>query len=280
MIDTFRFGYSRHSSLLSLSSEGHRIRPQLTQLLIEHPSTAVVRDVGGEHDLLVELIVCSPQELSSFQDLLASHCTGPIQSKNLSICRSHSIFGEKSLVPDRAIHTKNCYQATSHLVHIDSLDRRPLFLMSGPLFASLAQLARDTGEPLSTIDYRVKKLKERRVICGDLHDVRGALLGLSNFILLVSTKGFPHSLHNTFHTFVRDHPYITYCSYSIGTWDFMLGVSIPLSASTQSVTELVHQRFGSYVTSIKAVEMLRTHKVADFPFTPLTKESECSILQG
>jgi len=133
----------------------------------------------------------SPKELANFQKLLASHFTSPVQSKDLSISLRHSIFGEKSLMPDSTMYAESSCTVTSQVVHIDSLDRQLLFLMNGSSFTSLTQLARDTNHPLSTIDYRVKQLKDRQVICADLQD--------------------------EFHTFVRAYHYVTDYSYYVGT---------------------------------------------------------------
>jgi DNA-binding Lrp family transcriptional regulator len=268
MIDTFRLGYSRHSLFIGLSPDGQRERRQLTEFLIKHPSVAVVVDVAGEYDIFLSLAVRSPEDLSKFQDLLSARFSSPIQQKDMSICLRHSIFGEKSLISDSTLYAEHSCYVTSHVVTTDPLDRQLLFLMSSPNFSSLAQLSREIKQPFSTIDYRVKKLWERRIICADLHELDGEDLGLSRSIILISMKGFSQRLHTEFHTFAREHPYITRYSHEIGYWDFTLEVSAPSPTLLDGVIEPVYQRFGPYVASLKSLESLRVHKMMDYPFDP------------
>ena len=140
--------------------------------------------------------------------------------------------------------------------------------MSSPDFHSLAQLSRETNQAFSTIDYRVKKLRERRILRADLHELHGEVLGLSYFMVLISMKGFPQRLHGEFHAFAKEHQHITRYSHEIGYWDFVLEVSLPPTSMIDVVIEPLYARFGSYVASLKSLERLRVHKMMDYPFDP------------
>lgn len=268
MIDTFLLGYSRHSLCIALSPEMKHLREEMAKFLAKQPNTAVVLEVGGDYDLFITILARSPEELSHFQSKLSARFSNPIQHKDITISLQHSTFGEKLLAPDaRPLYEKTCH-TTSHVVHVDTLDRRLLFAMSAPGFTSTAKLSRELQLSFSTIDYRIKKLQERRIIYADLHDVHGELLRLERHLVLVSMRGFPQQLHHDFHLFTREHPYVSHYSHEIGNWDFILEVSLPSGLTTLGMINQLKARFGSYVANVQPLPVYKQHKMIDYPLDP------------
>ena len=279
MIDIFQLGYSRHSMCVTLSPEKKHLRSEIAEFLAKDPHTSVVLEVGGDYDLFIAILVRSLEELSTFQSALLANFSSPIQHKDVAISLRCSIFSEKSLAPDQSLYSESTCKVTSHLVHVDTLDRRLLFAMSDPRFTSTAKLSRELDVPFSTIDYRIKKLQERRIIFADLHQLRGELLDLKQYLVLVSMKGFPQQLQHEFNFFAQEHPHISHYSHDVGNWDFMLGASLPSASNTQGLIENLQSRFGPYIANIQTLPVYKTHKMIDYPFGP-GRQVQLSTAEG
>jgi DNA-binding Lrp family transcriptional regulator len=264
MVDVYRLGYSRHAFYISLSSEGQRQRDKLVLSLVNHPSTTVVLEVGGEYDFFVAVITRNPGELAAFQSTLADTFGVPFQKKDLALTIRHSVFGEKSLLADLSACTECTYAVTDSLVETDALDRRILAELCAPGVISFPHVARKLGLPQSTLDYRLKRLKEQQVICGDMHEIKGELIGLSNYIVLLGMTGLNQATQSRFYSFVKHHPYVAHYSHEVGHWDYMLGIAVD---SHQRVNELVEQMrrlFGESIATVKSFPMFRARKVVDY----------------
>lgn len=129
-------------------------------------------------------------------------------------------------------------------------------------------MAQSLGVAASTIDYRIKRLESARVICGDMHEIRGELIGLTNYIVLVGMKGVSASRHDDFHRFARNHPNVAHLSFEVGHWDYMLGVAVEEQKDLNSLIDTIRKVFGESVASIKSFSMFYARKVRDYPIVP------------
>ena len=101
-----------------------------------------------------------------------------------------------------------------------------------------------------------------------MHEIRGELLGLNNYLVLVGMKGLSEKLHEAFYKFARAHRFVTHCSYEVGVWDYMLGVAATRQREVNDLVELLHQHFGDYISSVRSIPMFRARKIKDYPFDP------------
>ena len=148
------------------------------------------------------------------------------------------------------------------------MDHRLLCALSQEAPGSLAGLPRSLGLPKSTVEFRVRRLREQGILCGDMHEIRGEKIGLHNFILLVDMKGLTEETHRRFHQFVRKHRLVTYFSYEIGVWDYMVGVAAEQARDVGDLVERLHRQFGDAVSTVKSFPMFRARKVRDYPRDP------------
>lgn len=268
MIDAFRLGLTRHSIYLSLSSEGQRERERFVSYLVEHMATSVVMEVAGDYDLLVGVLVRNAAELVQFQGELAAAFPGAVLRKEMAATVRHSVFGEKSLVTDKSLYSECSYAMSSETSEADIVDRQILFLIGDGVIRSSAQLSRGLGIPPSTVEYRLKKLRERGIICGDMFEVKGNMLGLLKYLVLVEMKGITDSLHADFVSFCRVHPYIPHISFEVGHWDYQVGAAVPEVQQLNRLLEELNDQFRGHILSAKPMPMFKARKVRDYPLNP------------
>jgi DNA-binding Lrp family transcriptional regulator len=265
MIDVFRLGFSRHAYYVSLSSEGQKRREEIVEFLVRDPCTTVVLEVGGEYDLFVAIVARSSVALSQFGQSLSQKFGGLFSRKDVAVTVRHSVFGEKLLVDDEKLFMESFYEATAEHVEVDDLDDRLLSALSLSSTGASSSLARSLGVPVSTVDYRMKRLLNDGVICGDMHEIRGELIGLTNYLVLVGMKGVSKELEMRFHAFARRHPNIPHLSYEVGHWDFMMGVAVTNQSDLNNLVERIRVEFGESLATVKSFSMFRARKVRDYP---------------
>lgn len=265
LVNPWKLGYSAHDILITLSSEGQAHREAVAHFLSESSSTTAVFEVGGECDFLVQALVTDATGLSQFYLDLSERFEGCFLKKDLATTIQHTFFGEKHLTKNRALHSEDTVSATSETVEIDEIDRRILFELSDPLFTFIPVVARKIGLPLSTVDYRIKRLRDRAVIAGDMNRLKGECLGFSRYMLLVSMAGISSVCHKAFYSFARDHNFIYSLTHSVGRWDYRLSVSAPKVADIQSLVHQLKKHFGDSVVTIKSLPMFHAKKIKDFP---------------
>jgi DNA-binding Lrp family transcriptional regulator len=133
---------------------------------------------------------------------------------------------------------------------------------------SSRELAQILGMPHSTVDYRLKSLRAKKVICGSLHEIKGVRIGLTNFLVQIGMEGLPQDVHLKFYDFCRYHPNIPHYSHEFGAWEYTLGVAVESHQTVNEVTNEIHREFGAHVGFVKILPMFNAIKVEDYPAMP------------
>lgn len=272
MIDIFRLGYARHAIYITLSSEGQEKKPDIARFLTNSSCTTVVLEVGGEYDFFVATVTRTSAELAAFNHDLSSKFGSLFLKKDVAVTVRHSVFGEKMLVDNPDLYTE-CFYEVDHslsnaIVELDTLDHQLLYTLAGPQITSNCGLAQSLGMAQSTFVYRLKRLESAQVICGDMHEIRGELIGLTNYIILVGMKGVSQQTHKDLHQFAKNHRNIAHLSFEVGHWDYMLGVVVEEQKDLNALIDTIRREFRDSVASIKSFSMFYAHKVRDYPIVP------------
>ena len=150
---------------------------------------------------------------------------------------------------------------------IDELDHRILLRKSEDALVSNATLARECGEAVSTVSYRVAQLKERRIINGAWFVPNWEKLGLihSQFSLLL-TRVDP-KLQKALIDFGRASPVCCIALACAGSWDFELNALTEDQAGVQTFQTELWREFGNYIESTTILSYTRAIKFTNYPFS-------------
>lgn len=269
IVNVFRLGYSLHSVYVTLSTEGRGQRNEIAEHVAAHPATSSVLELSGEYDFVVSLVVRDSMALARFNYELSERFSGAVLKKDVAITLSNTEFGEKVLLPGDGLYSECSYAVDQERHEVDAVDQRILYCISGSEFSTSARLSRALGIPTSTLEYRIRKLRERGIICGDLHELRGRQVGLSNYVVLVGMKGFPAETHSEFRSYLRQNPVVSSLSFEIGYWDYRLGVSVREECELNELVTEMRQRFGERIAAVQPLPLVGVRKVRDYPFPPV-----------
>jgi DNA-binding Lrp family transcriptional regulator len=279
LVNIAQLGFASHELFVSLSSEGQRVKGALIEYLSASPWIGSILEVGGDYDLMVTVRVRSQKDMLDFQSGLGERFPGAVSSKDTSMAVEHWLFGEKFLVNSQALYRQYHLPVPSHVVTIDALDRRILFEMGDSEIASISALGRKLGIAATTVEYRIKKLKERGVVVGQMHEVRGGMLGLSYYVCLVSIKSSSESLNHEFCELARLNPWVPWLSRGTGRWDYVMGIAVREPSEAHAAVSLFQAKFGDWIVSYRILPMFKAHKVRDYPFDPASIAAQGDSLQ-
>ncbi len=131
--------------------------------------------------------------------------------------------------------------------------------------APISSLARSVGIPISTFQYRINNLIEKRVILGFLAYLNFAALGLRKYILIIYERMIEKAFRHKLEEYCRNHPRITTCLRSISEWSFELDVQTYSSSELIDLRQSLLDRFGRNISRIESLEYITTHKMCPYP---------------
>lgn len=266
-IDTLRLGYSQYVVLFAVASLSPQAINRFVEALVACDAVSCILELGGEYQFEAHITCRGSVEFSSILDRLAGQFPDLVSEKSICIQVLHSIFASRHLSAFRPTPSELSWEITTEHVRIDELDHQILRGLAYEGSLSRTMLARKLGTPLSTLQYRIQNLREKRVILGFTYEYRGSVLGLRHYLVLVRSRGADASCHRDMRELARNNPYVTYYSQSIASWDYRIGIAVDSDALASDVMNDIYSKMGKRIGRAILLPVLRAWKVIDYPFT-------------
>jgi DNA-binding Lrp family transcriptional regulator len=265
VINLHRIGFSVYNIFFSSSAQGKTARQQIVRSLVSSPEAMWVGEFGGEYHYGVAFCARRPAHVVTFLQALSRKHKDVFLEKAVSLTVSSTLFPRKYLSGRRMTIEPVTVTFSDTIVEVDELDMNILSALSTFGDLSHRQLASKVQVPLSTLELRIRKLRERKVIVGDIYVVSPDHFDRQSFKLLVYTKGLDPELSKRMHIFCNQHRDIVYLFECVGVWGFEVGVEVARAEDVSSVMHEIYEYFGPAVNNIKLLTKFRYPKVRWFP---------------
>jgi DNA-binding Lrp family transcriptional regulator len=156
-------------------------------------------------------------------------------------------------------------KADAEPVELDDTDTKIVWALGNRPYESLRELARFLGLPLATLDRRVKKLREQRVIQGLFYDLNVDRIGVQSFRVLISIQGLSCSVRREISQVCAKHPLVTYLIEVLGSWDFEVGIETFDARLVSSVVEELHTQSGGKISGVRVLMELEDFMCRHYP---------------
>lgn len=263
-VDPFRIGLQDFVIYFSFASSDRTGRDKLLRLLANDERVSWVFEVGGDFDYGVAARVSHAAEFSDLMSALCCKTNGTIVNKRVAMEISFTRFGRKSFAS--RTHWPKPLECTGReaKVDIDQLDLAILGALRQGAFASWTALARQLRQPLSTVSYRISRLRSCGIILGLPYRINSEILGLHGFRVLVgaSEKLGKVGKDSQIYRFAAEHPHVYGIIETLGSWDWELGVEVLEPRQAASVVRDLHQALGSQIAFVHTIPVFQTHKAS------------------
>ena len=273
-MDLCRLGYSQFEIFFSLSGSLGENGPEFIEALRASDRVSFFGELGGDYQYGVNICAKNLREVSDFFDQLSERYGEIFLEKAIAARMALFFFGNKYLANEPRKVEFLHYRVRKETVEIDEIDQSILYALSNTDFPSRRQLARELEMPLSTLEYRIKRLEERKVIVGYYNHFDPSKIGMQSYLLLVCVKGISRALKDSFFEFCKSHPNIVVLIHCLGNWDFEIVVDVADSNGIIAVTHQVREELGVALHFVKVLPFFSYLKVAEYPFQPEESQAQ------
>jgi Lrp/AsnC family transcriptional regulator for asnA, asnC and gidA len=265
VINLHQIGYSVYNVFFSSAALSKAARQALVKSLVTAPEVMWVGEFGGEYHYGVAFCAKRPAHVIEFLHGISRKHKDVFLEKAVSLTISSTLYPRRYLSSRKMNLEPINLKFTADPVEVDELDMRILSALSTHGELSHRQLAAKIPTPLSTLELRIKKLREKKVIVGDIYVVSPSKFDRQSYKLLIYTKGIEPELSKKMHTFCSQHPDIVYLFECFGVWGFEIGVEVHAQEEVSVVMQELYEVFGAAITNIKMLTKFRYPKVRWFP---------------
>lgn len=265
IINLHRLGLTTINVFFTVGAHRKSTSEALLKLLSATPEVIWIGEFGGEYQY--GMAICAKEVCVALEvlQMLSSRYRGVFFDKALSVQYGTTVFPRSYLSQRRFTARPLASKFTRELVELDQLDRRILGALAEGGSLSNRSIASSLGVPASTVDLRVRRLNETKVLEGEMYAVDCTRYGYHSFKLLIYSKGVESTLAAALGKFCQSHPNVTYLIELLGTWDYEIGVEVARAEELTGVMQEIYEQFGALVTSIKVLSKFRDLKLRWYP---------------
>ena len=270
VVNVVTMGYTMHNVFFSLGAESKNVKQKLIEALKKAPEVVWLAEFGGDYQYGLGLCVRHIMRIPGFLQRLSD------QFGNIFFEKSVSTQFSSAFLPRKYLTSKKIKQDLLPIIHetervdVDDLDKKILRALSTHAELSRRQLALKLQMPLSTLELRIRKLEDRKVVTGYTFLVDTGKLGMQHFKLLIFAKGIRSQLSRKILAFAVQHPNVTLFIECFGGWDYELNVEVEKAEDTVQIIQELYEFAGGDVLTVKALSHFRdlkflTHPADDAP---------------
>lgn len=264
-INSFRLGYGTHDTFLALTAEGFKSRGKLLSYLASNPYVNLLGELSGTYQVRIGFIVKSLHQHTAILDELMKHFPACVD-RRASVSYKEAADYPLQWLHHHAKSTKPVvHEATGTISEIDVLDHRILTEVANIGRMSLSEVARRLGMALSTLEYRISRLKSAGVILGTRYVVDTTKLGYSHFSHLIQLRNCGEVIRKRLQMFCERHPNVYASALFLGAWDFEIGTCVENAADIVAFGESLYEEVGKEIVEMSTFPLVRCYKTTDFP---------------
>jgi len=266
LIDGYRLGFHEYGVLFSVHLAETQSRRAAIDAFLRFGRVTWFAELGGDYRFYAAINARSPFEAASILEELAARSKFSLIEKAVSVIIEVNIFRRKHLSQKSIKPGAIRFGEEPADLEIDEIDHKLLRGLMIEEYGSRRELASILKLPLSTLEYRIRRLVERKLIKAFVMRPASSLLGMHYIKLLVYVRGVNPEFNSEFLKFCSLHPNILYMHRSFGSWDYEVGVEVADQRESVVVSDAIFERFGAHINSLKILPVFTEYPIRSYPF--------------
>ena len=264
-INLHRLGYTIYHLFFTVGGERRGQQDALIKSFIASPNVLWVGEFGGEFQYGVGVCAKRLPPLIEFLTAISNKHKAIFHDKAISVQVSSTVFPRRYLTSKRfSVSPITVTFDKKEVVEIDDLDSKILSGLTTYAHLSHRQLALKIQIPLSTVELRLAKLRERGIIAGEIYAVDAGKFNMESFKLLVYTKGLDAELSTRMFNFCSRHKNVTTLIDCLGSWGYEVNVEVVRPEEVTRIIQDMYEHLGDSIHTIKTLTKFRYPKVRFF----------------
>lgn len=265
-INLFSIGYFQFTIFFSLSAESHGRTEALLKHLLTAQEVSWLGRLGGDYQYGFSICGRSVADVPRFMHSVCDIFGNVFHEKTISVLVSLTHFQMKYLAKKTSEKESITLADTGVRTTLDAVDHRILTALETEKYDSHRDLAARLAMPPSTFEYRLRRLRENRVLEGFTYLCDTSRLGISMYLLLLSLKSVNDRLKTKLFEFCKQRQEVNFLIEYIGAWDYEVGVEVEDPRDIINVTSALYSAFGMDLNTIRVFQVFDYPKVSKYPF--------------
>jgi DNA-binding Lrp family transcriptional regulator len=268
-IDSAAVGFRSYIVYFSLSPGGTSSVDKALSALASHQNVSWLGELSGTYQYGCTVCARDTPHVMSLLERITAGMGVKWQRKSITE-RTHLTFWPLKLFSASTEASLAISYPTRPIQHeIDQLDHAILKLKSEDPTLPTSEIARTSGNPLSTVAHRIEQLFKRGILLGSWYAPNWNNLGIGHSEVSLVLREVAPSLIEELARFGRRTRSCHYVVGGLGSWDFQLNILSSPPTELQRFTRELWEIFGDRIETVNVSAYSRLLKYSTYPFQDL-----------
>ncbi len=263
MLDVGRLGFDSYYIFLQLTGLDSSKEGELYEKILKLEQVAWLVTGVGRWDSVILFCARSVAEfdrqLSDFKMLLGKHLHEYVFTTLVNAAHiSYKLTGSGQYEPLMTT-TKN------KNIHLDETEKRIIDALSQSARSPITEIAKRTGIPTHTVNYRLRQLRKDNVIQGFKPKVNVQKIGVQWFLLLISTGNVPKERIAQFTSYCKQHKNVYYLTNTVGKYSLMLDIHVKSIEEFREFLFSMKDEFSDVILQYESMTMFEEQLITYTP---------------
>ena len=270
------FGLTRMQCLISVAFERKGAREKFITLLQASPDVSFLAEIGGDYEFEVVFTVENAVAAMKSLEALLQRAGAALRKKSIARQYRFAFFRRKYLLPPGMLKVDEPLVQVGGgqmIGPVDDTDRHILTVLIRRPGALKGDIAEEVGISPVTLERRMTRMRQERVIAGALWYLNCEELGYQRFKMIVTLSVASDADRKAIFAFAARHPYIANYRENVGDCDVDFGVEVGEIGALLTLREEFMRKFSKHVQTITTVPRFNIQKFEPFPLARLSPSS-------
>jgi DNA-binding Lrp family transcriptional regulator len=265
VIDLSQLGLTEFGFNLSIAPKDLTTKKRFIDAIKRCPHITWIAEVGGEFDLMCNLIASTPVAAHRILENTLSNFADTILKRQVCARFRRYRFPRWFLGPRRPKEQSFLLGAAAKVQLIDDLDRKVLSAISKIKFESIRDISQSSGVPLSTLQRRISNLHARGILLGFGYRLDMTNLAVMQYRAQLTFRVITPAIRNKLVSIAKRERFIKLLIDCLGSWDIELEIDAPEGEDIKLITSRLHTEFHGELVNLTLIPILNIIQHVSFP---------------
>lgn len=265
VIDMHRLGFTHYFFYAACREEKGAGREQFVRFLEASGYVTWIFEVGAQYHIAFTISVRNAGEVSRFLDAIATRFGNIVGARALCAQVQFQYLGRRYLGTKNIPRLPWQFTVGNAELTITPEENKILRLLASASDPTVRSIARELGMPVATVERRIQKLEQDKIILGYYYWIDAQVFNRSSFIVTIKLHHIEPNFWSDLLSWVKEVQDVIYVVQTLGPWDYELLVEVAQQENIGGVSQALYRRFGEKIEALQTIPILKTHKIRSYP---------------